>query len=53
MDVVRKSPAMQFGLIFLLVGFVGLLQGDGGSPFLWLGLAFTAGAYVQWRSQES
>ena len=52
MDVIQSSPAMQLGLVFLLVGIAGLFRGDGGNPFLWLGLAFTAGAYIQWRNDQ-
>lgn len=50
MDIIRKSPAMQFGLIFLIVGFAGLIRNGGINVFFIIGLAFTAGAYIQWRN---
>ncbi len=52
MEILRASPAMQFGMIFLVVGLLGLISKGSINAFLMIGLAFTAGAYIQARSQK-
>lgn len=52
MDMIQKSPAIQFGLVFLAVGLLGLIANGTFNAFLILGLAFTAGAYIQSRYQN-
>ncbi len=52
MDILRVSSAMQFGMVFLVVGLLGLIANGSFNAFLMIGLAFTAGAYIQARSQK-
>ena len=49
MEIIQKSPAIQLGLVILIVGLLGLIANGTFNAFLILGLAFTAGAYLQSR----
>ena len=52
MELLQKSPAIQFGLVFLMAGLLGLIANGNFNAFLNLGLAFTAGAYIQSRYRQ-
>ena len=52
MELLQKSPAIQFGLVFLVVGILGLIANGSFNAFLIGGLAFTAGAFIQARYRQ-